>query len=323
MRIHPLLDMNTGHSNSTTNPQEATFCPPFPNAYFETLDSSVPYFVGAVLNGALAMAATFANLVVLLAMRRVTSIRLPSKLLLCSLVLTDLGAGLVAQPLFAAFFFMKVLEPSSVQCSLRVGFNFTGSMFSGASFLTLTAISLDRYAALYFHLRYQHVVTTRRVLAGLSFIWSFSLLIALISFWKFWLWWILVIVSLSIGVPVLSVISIKIYRRLRIRQTQPQDSHQAQQRTGNSLTMQRYRRTASAMLWVFVLFVLCYSPFLIIALVFAITPTALVAFISDYTYIVVLLNSCLNPFVYCLRLPEIRTEFMKQLRKFCCRSSPW
>ena len=313
--------MNTGHTNWTTNPQETTFCPPFKNVSFETLDSSVPYFVGAVLNGALAIAATFANLVVLLAMRRVTSIRLPSKLLLCSLVLTDLVAGLVVQPLFAGFLLMEVLGPSSVQCSLRLSFVFTGSMFSGASFLTLTAISLDRYAALFSHTKYHHVVTTRRVLAGLTFIWSFSVFFGTTSLWEGPLWWILLAVSIIIGFPVISVTSIKIYRRLRIQQVQPQAPDQAQQQAGNSLTMQRYRRTASAMMWVYAVFVLCYSPYLIMTLVFAITPTALMAFISDYTYTVVLLNSCLNPFVYCLRLPEIRTEFMEQLRKLCCRSS--
>ena len=314
--------MNTGHSNSTMNPQETRFCPPFKNVSFETLDSSVPYFVGAVLNGTLAIAATFANLVLLLAMRHVTSIRLSSKLLLCSLVLTDLGGGFVVQPLFAALLLMKVLGPSSVQCSLRLGFIFTASVFSDASFLSLTAISMDRYAALFFHLQYQHVVTTRRVLTGLAFIWSFSFFFATTSFWEGPLWYILLAVSFIIGFPVISVTSIKIYRRLRIQQVQPQAPDQAQQQAGNSLTIQRYRRTASAMMWVFVLFVLCYSPFLIMTLVFAITPTALMAFISDYSYTVVLLNSCLNPFVYCLRLPEIRTEFMKQLRKLCCRSSP-
>ena len=36
----------------------------------------------------------------------------------------------------------------------------------------------------------------------------------------------------------------------------------------------------------------------------------------------VLLNSLLNPFIYCLRLPEIHTEAVKQLHKLFSRSSP-
>ena len=86
----------SGHGEHTTQ------CPSFSNVPFETLDSSVAYFVNAALNVPMFLAATVANLVVLLAMRHVTSIRLPSKLLLCSLVLTDLGAGSVVAPQFVA-----------------------------------------------------------------------------------------------------------------------------------------------------------------------------------------------------------------------------
>ena len=309
------LSLMTGNTNST----ETVFCPPFREIYVGALDTSIPYWVNGLLNAALAVSTTFANLLVLLAMRHVTSVRLPSKLLLCSLVLTDLGAGFVVQPLFAAFLFMKILGPSPVLCSLMLGLNFTTSVFSGASFFTLTAISLDRYAALFIHAKYHQVVTTRRVLTGLTFVWSFSVFLASTSFWKVSLWWIIVIVSISIGVPVISVTSIQIYRRLRNLQVQPLAPHQTQQQARN---MERYRRTASAMMWVYIVVLLCYSPFFVMALVTAIRHTALTVCIRDFACTVALLNSCLNPFVYCLRLPEIRTEFMKQFRKLCCRRSP-
>ena len=87
--------------------EDLLVCLPFQNVRFESLDNSLPYFFNAALNVPLALATTFANLVVLLAMRRVTSIRLTSKLLLCSLVMTDLGAGSVVQPQFAAFLFLR------------------------------------------------------------------------------------------------------------------------------------------------------------------------------------------------------------------------
>ena len=97
----------------------------------------------------LAIATTFANLVVLLAMRRVTSIRLPPKLLLCSLVLTDLGAGSIVQPQLAAFLFLRAIYPDFVPCSLVRSYAVTGPLFTKASLSTVAAISLDRYAALF------------------------------------------------------------------------------------------------------------------------------------------------------------------------------
>ena len=166
---------STGHGNPNT--KDLLVCPPFPNVAFEILCNALPSFVNAALNVPLAVATTFANLVVLLAMRRVTSIRLPSKLLLCSLVLTDLGAGSVVASQHAAFLFHEAIHPNIVLCSLYKEFAVTSSLFGCASLWTLAAISLDRYAALFFYLKYQQIVTTRRVCAVLTFIWVLAMLL--------------------------------------------------------------------------------------------------------------------------------------------------
>ena len=302
--------------------EDLLLCAPFLNVRFESLDNPLPYFVNAALNVPLAVATTVANLAVLLAMRRVTSIRLPSKLLLCSLVITDLGAGFVVAPQFAAFLFLRAIYSGSVQCPLYRSFVATGTLSTTASLLSLTVISLDRYAALFFHIKYKQIVTTRRVCAVLAFIWTFGLLFALLSVTntKFWS-----AVSRRGGVVsllVISVVCIKIYCRLRAQQFQPQTPDEAQQQAGNTLNMARYRRTASVTLTVYVLFLICYLPFWCLAAVrWVVERTALSQCLTNFSYSLVLLNSLLNPFVYCLRLPEIRTESEKRLRKLFCRSS--
>ena len=313
----------TGQGNRTAETvEDLPMCAPFLNVFFEILDNPLPDFVNAALNVPLAVATTVANLVVLLAMRRVTSIRLPSKLLLCSLVITDLGAGFVVAPQFAAFLFLRAIYSGSVQCPLYRSFAVAATVSTTASLFSLTAICVDRYAALFFHIKYKRIVTTRRVCAVLAFFWTFGLLLALLSVTntRFWS-----AVSNSGGVVSLLVISvacIKIYHRLRALQIQSQAPDQAQQQAGNTLNMARYRRTASVTLTVYVLFLINYLPFWCLATVRSVIgSTALIESLSDFSYSLVLLNSLLNPFVYCLRLPEIRTESEKQLRKLFCRSS--
>ena len=132
----------TGHDNTTPRTQDWQHCPPFANEFFPPLENTLPSFLSAALNVPLGVATTFANLVVLLAMRRVTSIRLPSKLLLCSLVLTDLGVGSVVQPQFAAFLFHRAIYPDLVPCPLYRSLIFAEFVFSIASLWTLAAISL-------------------------------------------------------------------------------------------------------------------------------------------------------------------------------------
>ena len=313
---------STGHGNPTANTKDLLVCPPSPNIVFEILCNALPSFVNAALNVPLAVATTFANLVVLLAMRRVTSIRLPSKLLLCSLVLTDLAAGSVVAPQHAAFLFHETIYPDIVLCPLYKELSVTSSLLGFASIWTLAAISLDRYAALFFYFKYQQIVTTTRVGAVLAFIWALAILFALTSVTSLQLWYIGIIPGTVVPFLVISVACIKIYRRLRTQHIQPQAPDEAQQQAGNTLNMERYRRTASAMMMIFVLLLIFYLPFLCLAVLrTAMARTPLLSCLIGYSNSLLLLNSLLNPFVYCLRLPEIRTEVVKQLRKLFCRSS--
>ena len=320
-------NQTTGHGNTTAKTHgDLLLCPPFPNVHYESLDSSLPYFVNAALNVPLAIATTFANLVVLLAMRQVTSIRLPSKLLLCSLVLTDLGVGSVVQPQFATRLFLRAIYPDLVPCSLYRSYAATAPLFAYASLLSLTAISLDRYAALFFHLKYKQIVTTRRVCAVLAFIWAFAALWPILTSvespdkLRFASRLVNTVVAVALFVTV--VACTKIYIRLRAQQIQPHAPDQAQHQAGSTLNMERYRRTASAMMWICVLLLICYLPFFCMAAYRATAEgTALTDCLNEFSQSLVLLNSLLNPFVYCFRLPDIRTEVVKQLQKLFCRSS--
>ena len=191
-------NQSTGHGNLTANTKDLLVCPPFPNIAYERLCPALPCFVNAALNVPLVVATTFANLVVLLAMRRVTSIRLPSKLLLCSLVLTDLGAGSVVAPQHATWLFHQAINPDIIiLCSIDKAFAVTSSLFGWASLWTLAAMSLDRYAALFFYLKYQQIVTTRRVCAVLAFIWALAILFALTSITSSGLWYASVVPAIG------------------------------------------------------------------------------------------------------------------------------
>ena len=57
-------------------------------------------------------------------------------------------------------------------------FIITSSFLCFASFLGVTAVTVDRFLAIHLHLRYQELVTHKRVVAGVISIWVFSALIS-------------------------------------------------------------------------------------------------------------------------------------------------
>ena len=107
---------------------------------------------------------------------KMPSLRSASNILLSSLAVSDLAVGLVVQPLFLVLVLRRTY-------TVFVLYNTFGASFSIASFLTMTAIGVDRLFAFQLHLRYKAIVTPFRITWGAIFIWIFSGI-----FSSLWLW---------------------------------------------------------------------------------------------------------------------------------------
>ena len=57
------------------------------------------------------------------------------------------------------------------------------ALFSLASFFGVVALSLDRFLAIHLHLRYQELVTRKRVVGVVILIWVLSVFLSLIVLW--------------------------------------------------------------------------------------------------------------------------------------------
>jgi len=117
------------------------------------------YIVNCVFNAFSAYTAIMLNILTIHAMRKTSSLPKPLKELLLSLAVSDLGVGLLVQPLFIAL----MVNPTN---STRTAFNIIAVLFVNASFFGVVAISVDRFLAVHLHLRYQELVTHKRVAAA-------------------------------------------------------------------------------------------------------------------------------------------------------------
>ena len=87
------------------------------------------------------------NVLVLVALRRDSSLHPPSKLLLSSLAVTDLCAGLFSEPLYVSLLLTVLNEHWKICRYLAVTVFTTGTILTLVSLSTLTAISVDRLLA--------------------------------------------------------------------------------------------------------------------------------------------------------------------------------
>ena len=165
---------STKYGNNTTT--QELFCPITLNRMHQRifiLTVNIPLSISAILG----------NVLIIVALQRVTSIHPPSKLLLACLASTDLCVGLITQPLYIAY---RMSSEYSKHCHyLRILFNTIGSIFCGVSLLTLTAISVDRLLALMLRLRYRQVVTSKRVWLLVAAFWFSNTAIAPTAIYSF------------------------------------------------------------------------------------------------------------------------------------------
>ena len=129
-------------------------------------------------------------------------------------------------------------------------------------------------------------------------------------------WYGIIIVSLCLVISVFSHITI--FLTLRRHQNQVQDYVQQPNPT-NLLNIARYRKAVSRALWLQSMLVVCYLPYLIlVTLAIRAEPSSSVCLAWSYLSTLVLINSSLNPIIYCWKIDEVRQAVKETIRQVLC-----
>ena len=273
----------------------------------------------------LAISSTLGNTVILAALSKESSLHPPSKILLRSLALTDFFVGLLLEPLFVLVLITIEKGNLNLLCvSINLICSFTTEVLCLVSLLTLTAISVDRLLALLLGIRYRQMVTFKRVLMIVIGLWTLIVSFAFMMFWKGIAncYYITIVILLCLIVS--TCCYVKIYQILLRHQAQIQEHvHQGQQNGHASLNIARYRKTVFSALWVQFSVLACYLPMGIVMTLIIIrepNPPLAVAWILSGT--LMLLNSTLNPILYCWKIADVRRAVIDIIRPIlCCLSN--
>ena len=279
------------------------------------------YVVNCVFNVVLSCTAVILNMVTCHAIRRTSSLSKPLRTLLLSMIVSDLGVGLLVQPLHITRLAMALEEknvPSNpIYRLVHIAYLLTLNLFCLASFLSVMALSVDRFLAIHLHLRYQELVTHKRVASVVISAWLFSAPLTLISLWSSQkvTYWIIIITQV-VSVITATFLNYKIYVAVR-RHAHQIHALQVLQRTQNDekANVGRMRKSGVTSVYVYLTFLVCYLPNICILLIVAVTsePRFVITVIHSYTMTLLFLNSSLNPLIYCWKMRHIRLAIMNIL----------
>ena len=273
----------------------------------------------AALNIFLFVTAAVGNVLILIALKNVSSIHPPTKLFFRCLAVTDLCVGFIAQPLYATRIISRIIK-------MNVNVLYYVDKVCGASSYILcyvsgfvsTAISVDRLLALLLGLRYRHVVTLKRVRVVITCFWLIAASIGCLRVWRR----DIAIMGASVIWIFCLVSSIFCYTRIHIKlrhqQAQVQNNvlHGQQNEEGIPLNIARYKKTVSSIMWVQLALVACYVPWGIMAVLALNGIQREVAWRATET--LVFLNSSLNPILYCWKITEVKQAVKGTISQLHC-----
>ena len=270
-----------------------------------------------VFNIFLSYTAFMLNIVTIYAIYKTSTMPKTLKTLLLSLACSDVAVGLFSQPLYI-FFLFNWLRLHNPGCNTQQVRTISITLFSGASFLGVVAVSVDRFLAVHLHLRYQEVVTHRRVVIVVIGIWVKSTFVSLIILWG--LLSTRDLINTIIGAfsfIITFVVYIRIYITVRrhknhIHSMQIRDEAQSEVLKNFIVLI----KSTVGIFYVYLVFLICYLPYLICMAVIRIYGSSIVLKkLLLYSLTLMYLNSSLNPIIYCWKMRHIRHAIMDILRK--------
>lgn len=272
----------------------------------------------AIFNGCLCYTTIMLNIVTIYALRNTSTLSSTLKTLLLNLAVADLGIGFLGQPLEVVYLTELLRWNRSSPATDRAS-AVVLSVFYLSSLCSIMAISADRFIAIQMPLRYEDLVTRRRVAAVVITIWLFSALISPCSVFLLTTnttFAFLVIVE-SIFFLAATLLHYQIYLTIRRHKEQIQSQMQQLAENNDLANSTRITKSANSTFCIYLLFWVCYLPHLFVSIARRIHGNESVTINVLYVFseTLVLLNSSLNPVIYCWKMRQIRQTILNILRK--------
>ena len=271
--------------------------------------------ITAIINIVSAPLAVIVNVFVVTAIFSSSRLRTPSNLLIACLALSDVFVGLTAQPGYISYRLMEN-QHRSVPCFVRIVYCAAFYICFGVSFMTLSAVSYERFVAVRLRARYNTIFSSRRVVKYMLAIWTLNISLAALQWAKInqaargshliiWLISLLVTGATQIGIVV-------VVRRNR-RQLQ------LQLQASENLRRQRETKLAKSIAVIVVVYLILNFPVLFVTFYHQILSFDLQTYNHySWTETLAFLNSCSNPFILCWKNGQVRQRITFLLKKLLC-----
>ena len=240
-------------------------------------------------------------------------LRSPFNYFIANLSFADLVVGLVLAPLSTAHHILEGL--AKIREWLERIMEIVYFVACTASLLSLTAVALDRYAAITYPLIYRTKLHPNRAVLASLIVWivsiSLSMICLAVGFNRFR--FIFATTAVATAFVVLITTNSKIFNYLRNQIVQLDSMHnKSKENMAKKQAIIREKRITKTLVIVLSLFVACYLPSYICIYIINFCTDCDCQFVHwarNIQFFLVMANSVVNPFVYAWRFDNFRKAF--------------
>ena len=263
----------------------------------------------SIVFAVVAILSVLSNALVIACVAKTPNLQRPANLLLCSLSLSDLLSGLVVHPLYATTRLMKINVSVSI-CVYELTWNiysFLSMVFMGASFVQLCLVSWDRYKAVSNPMIYRTKISKCKTLRAVAVTWSswiaVTVIINLVIAPPVSDYSLIVVGTVFIAFPVASVVATYKAILRHNQQIVATDSQVV------AAALAREKKVAVTLRYVVgALFGSLAVPVAVYTALISVKKDAIGEYeIMPWAMVFVFTNFCINPVIYFLRHPDMRT----------------
>jgi len=283
--------------------------------YFLTFDTTKIdqvtsiYTVVATLDAILFLPTIVLNVLLIVSLYRSSEIRKPTTKLLFSLALSDVMVGLVVEPAHLTKKIAEINHNFANYCITGMVTYVVGGALATVSFFTLTAIAVDRYLVIHTGTKYKTMVTNTRVKLTVSIVWTSALILITAQLYSpreayFQISAFVAVICVALA----SMCYIKCFFTLRKYQFIIGNlNERGVSKRQLVFSACNYKKSMHTMAFVFLVFNLCYTPFIFTSVSAAILGESSAIWGAESVASVFIYgNSCINPVILFLRMKEIR-----------------
>ena len=302
------------------------------------VEQTLPVFISNIITSVfdliVSVTASVSNALLIHVIWKNKALHSPTNSLLGCLAFTDLLVGSLVAPLNVLAKLGEMVNNENIYCVAGVISSFIGWISGGLAVLTLTLIAIKRYLAI------QNVtmMTTKRILKLMASLW---LLVSILSTLRFWdtkeVFFRPVLVGVTILCTgliifcygnvfmfcrrykqrILSDVSVLINKRRN--KTSISVGTRNSQINAAKVFLERYKKSSLTMFYILLFFFLCYIPLFAYQITAAtIRPREddqAMRIVYRFTFSVGMVNSALNPALYCFRIDDLRKAVVKSIKK--------